>query len=57
MIHTEPIERTEPEIVAEKKFLAAGFKPEHPNCDHKQYIQEKHGRYCPCGTIMWDAGD
>jgi len=27
------------------------------NCDHKQYDRTKHGRYCPCGTQMWDAGD
>jgi len=38
-------------------FIRAGHKPENTNCDHSQYIREKHGRYCPCGTCMWDAGD
>ncbi len=28
-----------------------------PPCDHKQYNRTKHGRYCPCGVQMWDAGD
>lgn len=26
-------------------------------CDHKQYDRDKHGRHCPCGAQMWDAGD
>lgn len=26
-------------------------------CNHSQWSDEKHGRYCPCGAMMWDAGD
>lgn len=26
-------------------------------CDHSQYKSNEHGRYCPCGAQMWDAGD
>jgi len=57
MIHEKPVERTPEEQEAEKKFIAAGHKPQNPNCDHKQYDPVKHGRYCPCGSVMWDAGD
>lgn len=38
-------------------FVRAGHKPENTECDHRQYDFEKHGRYCPCGTVMVDFGD
>ncbi len=41
----------------DEKFVAAGHKPENTSCNHKQWKFEKHGRYCPCGTIMIDFGD
>lgn len=33
--------------------------PDSPTvpCDHSQYRNAMHGRYCPCGVQMWDAGD
>ena len=39
------------------QFVRAGHAPENTACDHRQYDSCKHGRYCPCGTCMWDAGD
>ncbi len=39
------------------QFVRAGHKPENTACDHKQYDPNVHGRYCPCGTCMWDLGD
>jgi hypothetical protein len=41
----------------DEQFVRAGHKPENTSCDHQQYDPVKHGRYCPCGTCMWDAGD
>jgi len=26
-------------------------------CNHAEYSNEKHGRFCYCGKQMWDAGD
>lgn len=49
----EPLSREEIDL----KFQRAGHKPENRNCDHQQYDFGKHGRYCPCGTVMADFGD
>ena len=38
-------------------FVRAGHKPENTGCDHRQYNFEKHGCYCPCGTVMVDFGN
>lgn len=57
MVHEKPVVRKLDEEKAEVQFLAAGHEPQHPNCDHKQYDPNQHGRACPCGTAMWDPGD
>jgi hypothetical protein len=44
-------------IDAEAKFRRMGHPPENKNCNHSGYSYEKHGRYCPCGTVMHDFGD
>ncbi len=44
----------------DKRFIAAGHKPEDRSCDHSAYaaLAEPRPRQCPkCGTSMWDAGD
>jgi hypothetical protein len=41
----------------EKKFRAAGHKPENKDCDHQHWKFDVHGRYCTCGTVMVDFGD
>ena len=28
-----------------------------PPCDHSQWSFARHGRICPCGTMMRDFGD
>lgn len=39
-------------------FIKAGHRPENRNCDHKQWRSvRKDGRYCSCGTCMFDPGD
>ena len=43
--------------LADEKFVRAGHPPENTNCDHRNWIFEKDGRYCPCGTVMIDFGD
>lgn len=50
-----PEQRRRAEIDA--KFVAMGHKPEDTSCNHQHYDRHKHGRYCTCGTIMWDPGD
>ena len=41
----------------DEKFIRAGHQPENTGCDHTLWKFEKHGRYCPCGTVMIDFGD
>jgi len=44
--------------VIDKKFIAAGHKPEVRTCTHANYNAKRDGRYClDCGTVMWDCGD
>jgi len=44
----------------DRKFIAAGHKPEDRSCDHSAWreIKQHRPRHClTCGTCMWDAGD
>ncbi len=40
--------------VIDAKFVRAGHRPENTACDHAHYNSRRHGRYCTCGTCMWD---
>lgn len=41
------------------RFVAAGHRPEDPNCDHANWkSMSQSGRYClDCDTCMTDPGD
>lgn len=39
-------------------FVRAGHRPENRSCDHKHWRGVSvDGRYCSCGTCMFDPGD
>lgn len=50
-------QRTPEQIIADEKFINAGHKAEVQECNHQNYDEHIHGRYCSCGTAMRDYGD
>ena len=44
-------------VAMDAGFIRAGHRPENKNCDHLHWVFDKHGRYCTCGTSMFDPGD
>ncbi|MDO8451526.1 MAG: hypothetical protein Q7S76_01520 [bacterium] len=49
--------RSAKQVAYDLRRVKAGDEAENRLCDHRLYSFQKHGRICPCGTMMVDFGD